>query len=66
MNPIFDPLYYIEGRNEKHFIGAALGAVGSIVGGIASSKIAGKESRKNAQQAQQHSDYQLQNKHQWD
>jgi hypothetical protein len=45
-----------------HFIGGVISAVGSVLG----AKTAGKESRKNAQQAQQHSDYQLQNKHQWE
>lgn len=64
MNPLkLQELAQTNGESGKaYFIGAALSAVGSIVGG----KIASKDSRKNAKQAQGHSDYQLQNKHQWE
>lgn len=44
------------------FIGGVISAVGSIVG----SKIGAKQSSKEAAQGRQHSDYQLQNKHQWE
>lgn len=60
--PSKDLTFYRHCSGRINFIGAAISAVGSIVG----SKIAGDDAKDNAQQAQQHSDYQLKNKHQWE
>lgn len=58
--------------NKKHFLSALApfaSTIGSVVGAGASilgSKKASSASAKQAQQSQQHSDYQLQNRHQWE
>lgn len=67
MNIIFDPTYFTEGRHEKPFIPAVVGA--ALIGGassLAASRMANKQSAENAEAANAFTERQWQNKHQWE
>ena len=48
--------------NKPHFIGSIISAGASLLGGAKANKASAKE----AQVSREHSDYQLQNRHQWE
>lgn len=55
-------LYFKKYYNRPAFLGSVISAGASLIGGALSNKSSSKE----AQSSQQHSDYQLQNRHQWE
>ncbi len=59
---IENPQYYTQGHNQKHFLGSVISAGASLLGGA----LGNKASAKQASGGQAHSDYQLQNRHQWE
>jgi hypothetical protein len=60
--PVLKPILVNHTRGRFDFLGSVISAGASLIGGVLGNKASAKE----AAEGRQHSDYQLQNRHQWE